>query len=394
MCADIVVIGAGPVGLWTAIQIKKRRPETDIQIYERYTEYKRSHVLKLEHRSMLFYAKNKTDIAEKQFFKEVTGSDFSKSFKMAALGKSHFIRTNDLEAALKNYAAALGIQTTYDKINSPEDIISRHPECPNFIGADGAHSKIRTAIMGQDAVNNFPLQYVVEIKYEAQGSPQELSLHEHYKTNKMLTHMAFEYVGREKNGITPVSLRFFVDEETYKQLPEASFKEPLKINDSRIPESLKQDIKSYLNVRRLKANESFKPNSEKMSKLTLSLYKAKKFATSKHAKNWFLVGDSAMGVPYFRSLNAGFIIGSQLAFILTRDITPRNKIKLYNACQPLDTAWEFTYAKGKDIGLQAYDSFRQVSAKLPWEFVKWGKKDKTQFKQKTHRAFWTKRPPK
>lgn len=65
--ADIVFVGAGPVGLWTAIQAKKRNPQAQIQVYERYTEYQRSHVLRLEHFSMLLYGKKARTLWKKGF---------------------------------------------------------------------------------------------------------------------------------------------------------------------------------------------------------------------------------------------------------------------------------------------------------------------------------------
>lgn len=379
---EYVITGGGPVGLWTAIQIKKRMPDANITVYERYQDYKRAHVLKLENLSMLLYAKPRRDAAEKAFFNEVFGSNLRKVFWQAVGSKSVFIRTNALEHALKTYVEALDIPINYARINSPEELISKHPNCQHFIAADGAHSALRQAIMGDDAVKNFPLQYVVEIKYEAQGQTRPLSTTDQYKTNKLMSSMAFEYVGKEKNGQTPVSLRLFIDEATYNALPEASFKAPLRLDDARLPENLRNDIATYMSVRAAEAGEILLPQSEKISKLTLSLYRAKKFAANHENRNWYLVGDAAMGVPYFRSLNAGLLIGSQLGYILTQDNLSNNaKINAYNACRPLDVAWEFTAASMKNAALCGYDQFRKISAAVPWEFVKWDKKDQKTFKK-------------
>tara|TARA_R110002124_G_scaffold129483_1_gene291033 strand:+ start:343770 stop:345023 length:1254 start_codon:yes stop_codon:yes gene_type:complete len=380
---EIVIVGAGPVGLWTAIQIKKRRPNINVKIYERYSEYKRSHVLKLESRSMLLYAKNARNTAEETFFNSVLGTSLKKAFLKAVTGSSVFIRTNALEQALKTYAADLGITTDYQRIESPEALMAMHPECESFIAADGAHSLLRQAIMGEDALKDYPLQYVAEIKYETSGATKALSAYQQYKSNKLLSSMAFEYVGRERDGQTPISLRFFVDEDIYGAMPEASFKQPLNLASTEIPASLKQDIEHYMRIRAAQAGEDFIQGTEKLSKLTLSLYRAKEFAAQKHQRNWYLAGDAAMGVPYFRSLNAGMIIGSQLACILTRDSwSNKNKIAAYNTCRPLDVAWEFTSASMKNMALKGYDTFRQLSAKTPWEFMKWDDDEKEGFIKK------------
>lgn len=367
MCADIVIIGGGPVGLWSAIQIKKRNPALDVQIYERYEEYRRSHILKLEHRALMLYSKNNYDLPEAKFLAAVTGDNPAKITKSAIDGEQTYIRTNDLETALKTYAADLGIHIDYRKIDSPEAAEARHPECKNFIAADGAHSAIRKTLMGENATKQYPLQYVVEIKYEAEGKARPLSVAENLKVNKYLTAMCFEYTGREKAGKTPVTLRFFVDKQTYQALPEAGFKNPLGLDNKHIPQELAHDIAAYMQARKETAGEVYRQGSAKISKLELSLYKAKRFAVQKEGKNWFLAGDAAMGVPYFRSLNAGMIIASQLGFILTRDfMSGKAKTVAYNAVQPLDTAWEFTAAHGKNSALNVYDAFRKAGAKMPW----------------------------
>jgi len=362
----VVIVGAGPVGLWTAIQIKKRQPHLDVLMYERHETYQRSHVLRLEHRSMLLYGKNSRDEAERAFYKDVTGKSLSGVFMSAAGGKSVFIRTNDLEAALKNHAQALGIRIAQARVESANALMAAHPRCKTFIAADGAHSKMRRDLLGEDAVEQKDLQHVVEVKYQAQGAAGHFSfLGGQHKTNLGLSHMAFEYVGREKEGLTPVTLRFFVDGDTYAGLPPASFKEPLSASDPRLPAGLARDIQAYMDARRDHAGETCLKESVKLTKLTLSTYAARKFAVQRDGRCWYIVGDAAMGVPYFRALNAGLITGSQLAYIVTREkLGNKARAIAYNALRPLDIGWEFAAARGKNAALEAYDAFRQASAIL------------------------------
>ena len=384
------MVGAGPTGLWTAIQIKKRRPDLDVQLYERHQEYQRSHVLKLENASLLYYSKTNRDGPEAAFYKEVTGKrveGIMDEFQIVA--NSTFIRTHDLEKALKNYAEALGIKVSYETIEDPAALMAKHPECKRFIAADGAHSKMRRALLGEDAVDDLPLQHVVEIKYEAEGRAGRLGdLKGGYRTNKLLSHMAFEYVGKEKNGKTPVTLRFFLDKKTYDVLPQASFKDPLTLGDKRLPETLAKDIRTYMNVRKAKAGETYAEGSAKISKLTLSMYAAKKFAlVTDGGQGWFFVGDAAMGVPYFRALNSGMIVGSQLALILTRDLlSTKAKVASYNGIRPLDIQYEFNLARGKDLGLNIYDAFRRMRADAPLQTNKWDDQEAEAFQETTRKA--------
>ncbi len=384
MCADIVFIGGGPVGLWTAIQTKKNNPGLAITVYERHETYQRSHVLRLQHASLLLWAKTNNDEAEAAFFEEVTGNkDLRQVFARSAMAGAVYVATNDLENALKDYAAKLGIKIVYRKIESPDEAEKLHPECRLFVAADGARSKMREAIFGADALDETTLQRVVEMKYKADGKAGTLGKRGILKTAKIVNSQIFEYVGREKNGATPVTLRFFVDAETYDKMPQATFKDPLAHDDPRLPPSLAEDIATYMAVRREKADERYQPGSGKLSKLTLSVYRAKKFAAKRGDAAWFLAGDAAMGVPYFRSLNAGMIIGSQLGGILAQDLLPRTgKVRAYNLLRPADTTLEFMGAKGKNTGIKALDAFRKIDGKNPASLLKWSSRDRVRFRKR------------
>ena len=109
----------------------------------------------------------------------------------------------------------------------------------------------------------------------------------------------------------------------------------------------------------------------KISKLILSVYSAKKFAilNEKEDKCWFITGDAAMGVPYFRTLNSGMILSSRLSQILNTKLTHfgnevKNQANLYNFHQPLHIQTEFTIAFGKNMVLNSFNELRQLPTKL------------------------------
>ena len=384
---DIVVVGAGPVGLWTAIQAKKRDPDLSIRLYERDLDYKRSHPLLLERLSTMLYSKKTHDPLEDTFYKEVLGKSVQDIFLSAATGAVG-IGTNHLEEALKTYANGLEIETVHGTVKHPQDVMDAHPECRIFIAADGARSKMRTALMGEYAINDMPLQHIVDVKYMSIGHPKLLApLGDLYKANKVLSHMVFEYIGKTRGGYTPVALRFFLDKKTYDQVPKSTFREPLMMNDARMPDSLRRDISTYMNIRQTLGGDNYCEDTARIAKLTLSMYAAKKFATMVDDRAWFLSGDAAMGVPYFRALNSGFFVGSQLGYILTRDkLSLENKVRAYNTVRPLDVAWEFTAARAKDQALKMYDQFRRASAKSPLEIVKWDSAQIELFQSTPHRS--------
>lgn len=372
---DIVIIGAGPVGLWTAIQLKKREPQLSITMYEKYEEYQRSHVLRLDYWSMILYAKQTNDNFEKEFYEKITGESFSKI--MSQFTKSIYIRTNELESALKHYAHQLGIHIQFNKINSPEEVMQLHPEAISFIAADGAKSSMRQMLLGDNSTEEIPLQHIVELKYQAHGIAKPLNIfNEHFKTNKTIKNMAFEYIGKSKNNLTPVTIRFFIEKDVYQEIPEATFKNPLTLENEFIPDSLRNDIFTYLKIRANESGDIYQSDSSKLSKLVLALYAAKDFALEKNGKAWFLVGDAAMGVPYFRALNSGLILSSRLAQIMTGkqfkiNYDIKKQIFFYNVHRPMHIGTEFAIARGKNLGLQGYDVLRKISGQLfpaDWDF--------------------------
>ena len=50
--ADCVIVGAGPVGLFTAIQLRLRCPAMRVVMLEKYETYQRQHVLRIEPASL------------------------------------------------------------------------------------------------------------------------------------------------------------------------------------------------------------------------------------------------------------------------------------------------------------------------------------------------------
>lgn len=370
---ETVIVGAGPVGLWTAIQLKKRNPENSITIYERYEKYQRSHVLRLDHWSMMLYGKTKRDDVETQFINEVTGK--SRQHMKMEFTKSLYIKTNDFEQALKNYCKNLGINIITQKINSTQEVEELHPNCSHFIASDGAHSLLRNDLLGHDSVDTKPLQYVVELKFHVpHKTKKSKNIKELLGLNIENKFMNFEYVGKFKNGETPLTSRFFLSSSLYEKLPEASFKEPLsfKVLDS-IPElhEFRDNLLQYINYRKKEYSDKIDLDNVKISKLVLSVYSAKKFAVLNKEENkcWFLTGDAAMGVPYFRALNSGMMLSSRLSQILNSSIATignevKNQASLYNFHQPLHIQTEFSIAFGKNLVLNSFNEIRQIPKKL------------------------------
>jgi 2-polyprenyl-6-methoxyphenol hydroxylase-like FAD-dependent oxidoreductase len=363
---DIVIVGAGPVGLWTALQIKKRMPDVSIVMYERHAEYQRSHVLRLDHWSLLLYSRKNRNASEQAFYQEVTGKRVGSV--QLTFAKSLYIRTNDLEASLRAYALREGIVIHHQRIQNVAEAEALHPECTVFIASDGAHSPLRQELLGPDSVTSFDLQHVVEMKFEEAGAPRKFDIQQQWRFNRLLHFAASDHVGRNQGTTTPVTLRLLLDEETYSRLPEMSFRAPCGIDSDQLPQKVQANIATYLAFREQQLGTRYVEGSGKLSKLILSMYVAKKFGIKRGDKAWFLVGDAAMGVPYFRALNGGMMLGSRLAMLLARNrgLAPQQLSRLVGRFERRGVlhAWtEFGIARAKDLLLNGFKAARSLYSK-------------------------------
>lgn len=169
------------------------------------------------------------------------------------------------------------------------------------------------------------MQYVVELKFSVpHNTKKSKNLKDLLDLNIENNFMNFEYIGKFKNGETPLTSRFFLSKELYEKLPDASFKEPLSFNTlNSIPElhEFRDNLIKYIDYRKNEYEDQINLQNIKISKLILSVYSAKKFSIlNEEHKCWFLTGDAAMGVPYFRALNSGMMLSSRLCQILNSSI--------------------------------------------------------------------------
>lgn len=359
MCADLVVVGGGPIGCWTAIQKKKRNPDLKIVIYETRPEYIRDHMMSIRRSSLKTYAAHTGDPAEKNFYARIASAHNSAADPDpgAELKKVTYIRSLNFENILKDQCAALGIAFCYERIDSPEDAMRRHPECGTFFAADGRHSVIRKKLFGSDesCLNERAVFHSIDVTYEVEGQARYLK----EPTYDKMDMIVIETIGREVNGKTKVGLRFLVDKEMYAKMPPATFKEPLCGMDvTRSPIWL--SLGAYRRLRAQHTGEKIIQDTEKAVKIMLSRYACKSFATMVECDGrkaaWFLVGDSAMGMPFYRSVNGGLLLGSMLARLTASDrIGPETQVHLYNnAVRPFRLTSEFGRVALKTSGIDLY----------------------------------------
>lgn len=309
---DVVFVGAGPVGLYAAIQVKLANPTANILMYEKYQEYQRKHVLIIEDSS---YSGAYSDEDFQTLLKELVGK----------------VPTSTIEEKLLAFAKQLKIEIQYKQVLSYNELVETHPEAKVIVGADGARSMVRKEVFGDKKEVENDLQYIAELKYQVNGTTRALkSLTEYPAVLSLASHLVSEFVGKQtEEGTSSVSIRFFISKEAFDAIKASGvdFKNPLHLSQlgdiqNQHLVALSADIRKWFEARKRLTKEMFVEGSDKITAINLPIYASKKFAKMIQGRYSFLVSDAAMGVPYFRALNAGLIGANYLYPIVSRCLNP------------------------------------------------------------------------
>lgn len=283
---DIIFIGAGPIGLLAAIQLKLLCPDLEMLMFEKYEQPSRNHAMYVDPNSF-------ADMDKSQGFGEFLDGIDSK------------IIINELEKRLRAYAIKLGIKIQYQEIKDFNELKKQYPDTNYFVGSGGLRGIIHPQVFNGENQINEPLRYAVEVKYKASGKTRALNkFTELPGVLANVNHLVSEYVGHLKEGLTPISLRIFIDAATYQAMQAATFKSPYTLADKdKIPADLFKTIKAYIKGRQHLAGEKMDEPSLKISTITLSIYASKRFCTQVDGKTIFQLGEEAFACPFYRSFN-------------------------------------------------------------------------------------------
>jgi hypothetical protein len=214
---EIVIVGGGPVGLWTAIQMKARTNK-NITIVEKYNEYQRADI------RLNISASSLGGIPDDAGLKELVKEWGDRT-----------IPIKTMEDDLAKRAHELGIKILTGQAADPNILPIQFPAAKLFVGADGAKSIVRQHISGEDYKFNTIQQHCVQVQYIINPNQREMfdtsieimgAYSESYRTQKFAGHLIRETITLQWDGTSKVTLQIFVDENTFEGMKDASFKIP------------------------------------------------------------------------------------------------------------------------------------------------------------------------
>ena len=156
---DVLVIGAGPIGLVNAWGMKRLNPNLKIIVLEKYAEYQRSHTLVVQ-------------AAQLEAIMKATHSEQAPTLKalLKQLKKDPHIRTNALQQIFTELAQEIGVEiktghaVQADIIN--QIINEEYPNVSLIIGADGTHGVVSDALFPEGNQVKHEFDFVLQLRFE------------------------------------------------------------------------------------------------------------------------------------------------------------------------------------------------------------------------------------
>jgi 2-polyprenyl-6-methoxyphenol hydroxylase-like FAD-dependent oxidoreductase/pimeloyl-ACP methyl ester carboxylesterase len=312
---DIVIVGCGPVGLWTAVNIKHQRPQTRIVMLDKHETFQRAHVLRLEKSSL------------------EGGSPMLQSIISAHVGVT---RTNTLENVLKVEAERVGIEflRPYQVQDVTTDILTKFGTPSIVIACDGAKSICREQCFG-GLSHRESLSYVIDVRFLTK-TPKSLGKIDLLKCLAAVPHSFQESIGKKPNaaGLFPGTLRLISHQQEYDVMRSMStLRNPCTWKQrDKLPKDVYKTVQGYFNTRSKAiigenniSDETLDRDNVQLVPIDLSIYCAKRYVSAtQQQQRLFLAGDSAFGVPFFRALNAGLLCGAQAALCIVEELNQSN----------------------------------------------------------------------
>lgn len=350
--AEVVVVGGGPAGLWTAIQAQLNGK--NVTVIEKYMEPQRNIRLNIAAHSLKGTPEKLQALTNKWADRSVS--------------------IQDMENDLARLAHEVGVSVLKGYRAEPAKLKELFPTARVFVGADGARSKTREEIFQDQFRFNSNLQYMAQVQYVIKGKPEEISgsigkvkdLSEKYRTQKFAEHLVVQNTRPRSDGSSEVTLQIFIDKNTYDQMADASFKNPYYFEKdlNQVPAVLKEVLVKWWGARHEAHGECIEPDrNNKMTVVALNSYAAKDLVkTDGDGKTWVLVGDAASGFPFFRAVNTAFLLGTQLAQSISQ-----GNYKSYSRYATFRLTIERIRAFFKSLVISFSNLFLSISNRVFWQ---------------------------
>lgn len=301
---DLVFIGGGPIGLWTAALVKTMNAALSVLVLEKRVNYIRNHVLRVEQESFDAYPGGISPRLD----------DF-----VNHLRTNQIIPVQQIETSLSELNLSAGTKIEFVKVDNPEELVQYFPTTRVFIGSDGARSLIRNEVFQDHPRLEKQLQRFVQITYQIHKSAT-LNFH----LNPQSFHLGFNTISKmhmtlvdertkQRNDRADKTLTFSASAEIFNKITGASFANPFNLTTQSLPDEISHDFLLWTGMKEHVYGEVRILASEKITSIDGTVRISQNFVKSYQGKHWCTLGDAAASFPLERGFNMGIKGGIQLA---------------------------------------------------------------------------------
>ncbi|MGL5741606.1 MAG: FAD-dependent oxidoreductase [Legionella sp.] len=311
---DVLVIGAGPIGLLNAWGMKQLNPKLKIVVLEKYEKYQRSHTLIMQPQHL------------EAIMKATHTDDHPVLSKLLAqLRNDPHIRTNTLQEILTKLAQDSGVEIqTKQEVKEDEikkKIAEEYHNVRLIVGADGTHSVVGQTLYPKGNQVRNVYDHVLQLRFDIDGEEKApgINTQAFYQQMARKGLIGNEYMGNFENGKTPVTVQLVISKEDFLQLKKATSRDPLKPfakisptastpNAPELPPHLQSFITTYLKYKVRDTDQVDQKIDQASIRISVNETTA---AHVKQAVNKLgnarviLKGDAALSLSYWKGLNAG-----------------------------------------------------------------------------------------
>ena len=352
---NVHVVGAGPVGLLLAALLQPS-DQFAVRLYEKRREYTRTRMVKLASYlvadSVASYCTDHIDDESIQAIFEPSEIDEGLAFRRSippdlmallrhwALG---FVPLNRIERSLSELIDARGSQHPFQRISgdvTPEDVSRLLQPGDILIDCTGSRSLLRDRLVaGGDPTDDAPNTFKIRLEYALVVTflyGQLYDCNEYCKYHKNIGNAQYKFIPAVSRTCydgqtTHITGIVSISAEDYEQMPAKFDGAWLRANFPNVAGSMDRFID------KIKQETHGDVVGElEIIRIPLDLYRAR-HATSRPWRQTagdhpfarspvFLVGDAAMGSPYFQSISLGFECAMFLAGLLTQPGLPVEEV--------------------------------------------------------------------